>query len=128
MTAPTTPTDVVRRLLDSMQARDWRSANDCVSPSAMIVWPASGEAFTGPAFVAVNEAYPEGWKITIVDVLEQDDRVAARFRVDHDDNVFWCAGFYTVDGGRIIEGVEHWLTENSEAPPAWRAGFNAAGQ
>ena len=52
--------------------------------------------------------------------------VAAQVRVIHGDDVFWCAGFYTVTDGVIVRGVEHWVTEGSEDPPEWRRRFRTA--
>ena len=48
----THPADVVRRLFERMEARDWAGAGELVAPEAVIEWPATGERFTGAGFVA----------------------------------------------------------------------------
>ena len=116
----THPADVVRRLFERMEARDWAGAGEVVAPGAVIEWPATGERFTGTGFVAMNAAYPEGWSITVDDVVGTGDRVAALVTVAHPPEVHRCAGFYTVWDGRISGGVELWVTASSEDPPAWR--------
>ncbi|MDH4279703.1 MAG: hypothetical protein OEZ14_03085 [Acidimicrobiia bacterium] len=86
----------------------------------------TGEQFDGPNFLAMNRAYPEGWSIEVVEAIDSADdpgRVAAQVRVEHGADTFWCAGFYTVLDGRIVDGVEHWVTERSQAPPDWRRPF-----
>jgi hypothetical protein len=118
------PNPVVR-LWQAMERRDWQQALDCVAPDAQIRWPATGERFTGPDFVAMNRAYPEGWSIEIVESLRSGDRVSAQVRVTHGGEVHWCAGFYTVEGSRIVDGVEYWVTEGADDPSAWRSRFAA---
>lgn len=103
-----------------MEARDWRGAERLLSPTAVIEFSATGERFVGPAFVAMNAAYPEGWSIDVVETLSRGDRVAAHVRVVHGEDVFWCAGFYSVTDGAITSGVEHWVTAGAETPPEWR--------
>jgi hypothetical protein len=120
------PATVVRGLFESMQARAWDAARALVDETATIHWPVTQERFDGDAYVEMNRSYPDGWTITICDVLAADDRVAARVRVDHGDDLFWCAGYYTVTDGRIADGVELWCTEGSEPAPAWRAPFRRA--
>jgi ketosteroid isomerase-like protein len=124
---PPEPGSVVRSFFERMQARDWDGAAALVAPDATVRFTETGERFVGDAFVAMNRAYPEGWAIDVVEVLSAGDRVAAQVRVDHrsdgDVAVFWCAGFYTVRDGRIVDGVEHWVTEGGAASPGWRAPF-----
>jgi hypothetical protein len=117
------PADVVREFHDRMQARDWRGAEALLSPAIEVCYPSTRERFVGPAFIAMNETYPDGWSLTVVEVIDMGDRVASRVRVDHGADTFWCAGFYTVRGGLIVDGIEHWLTEGAEEPPTWRAAF-----
>lgn len=112
---------VVRRVHDLMQARDWAGARTGVADDALIEYPASGERFTGRSWMDMNEAYPEGWTIEILEIVEHGDRAAARVRVTLDDvEISLCAGFYTTDGSRITEGIEIWSTERGETPPEWR--------
>ncbi len=114
------PANVVIRFFERMEARDWDGAGACLADDAKINFTATGERFDGTGFLAMNRAYPEGWTITVVEVLTTGNRVAAQIIVDHGDNRFWCAGFYTVANGRITEGTEHWVTQDADEPPAWR--------
>ena len=106
-----------------MEARDWRGAGELLSPSVRIEYTATGEVFEGSDFLAMNEAYPEGWSIEVIETISAGPRAAAQVRVDHGGNVFWCAGFYTISNGVIVKGTEHWVTEKSESPPEWRLPF-----
>lgn len=123
MNATSEAATVVRSLFEAMEARDWALARTLISDNATIDWTETGERFVGQRFIDVNEAYPEGWTIDVVEVLDAGDRAAAQVRVTLGDETFWCAGFYSVDDGRITGGTEHWVTAGSEAPPAWRDGF-----
>jgi ketosteroid isomerase-like protein len=120
-----TSTDVVRSFFDAMEARDWDRAGDFLAPSVDVRFTATGERFVGTNFLAMQRAYPDGWHIDVVEILASGNRTAAQVRVVLDDEVFWCAGFYTVQDGRIVDGVEHWITADSETPPAWRIPFAA---
>ena len=119
------PVDVVRQLFERMQARDWPGAASVMSPTAVIRYTATGEQFTGAAFMAMNEAYPDGWNIEVMDVMASGQRVAAHVRVPNGDQIDWLSGFYTVADDTIVEGAEHWVTERSEPAPAWRATFTS---
>ena len=109
-----------------MQARDWEAAAQLLSPTIHIEYSETGERFDGANFLAMNMAFPEGWSITVVETIVSGHRVAAQVRVDQGDDVFWCAGFYTVVDGVITDGTEHWVTARSEAPPEWRLRFTTA--
>jgi len=117
---------VVRQFYERMQARDWTAAAELLSPTVEIRFTSTGERFVGPSFLAMNRAFPEGWTIDVHEVLCVGDRVATQVQVDQDGATFWCAGFYTVSEGRIVDGVEHWVTEHGELPPPWRQPFTTS--
>ena len=117
------PAEVVRALFDRMQARDWGGARATVAPDAHVRYTTTGEEFSGTGFLAMNEAYPEGWTIEVIDVIASGDRVAAQVRVPNGGQIDWCSGFYTVVDGVIVEATEHWVTDSSEPAPEWRAPF-----
>lgn len=123
------PAETVRTFFERMEARDWEGVAERLSPTIHVEYTETGELFDGPNFLAMNRAYPEGWSIEVVETIggngptDGPARVAAQVRVVHGDETFWCAGFYTVDGGRITDGVEHWVTERSQPPPRWRKRF-----
>jgi ketosteroid isomerase-like protein len=115
--------DVVREFHERMQARDWDGAAELLDPSIEIRYTATGERFVGAAFLAMNRAYPDGWTIQVHEVMTSGARVAAQVRVDQGQEIYWCAGFYTVRDGRIVDGVEHWVTACSEPAPPWRHAY-----
>ncbi|MDJ0771655.1 MAG: nuclear transport factor 2 family protein [Ilumatobacter sp.] len=119
------PADVVRALFERMQARDWDGAAALLAPDLTVEWTQTGERFEADGFVAMNQAYPEGWSIDVVETLGAGSRVAAQVRVDQPPHTFWCAGFYEVVDGQVVSGVEHWVTAGSEPPPEWRQRFTA---
>jgi limonene-1,2-epoxide hydrolase len=114
---------VVRGFFEAMQRRDWAAVEQLTSRELSVWWPVTLERFEGSSFVDMNRAYPEGWAISVSEVLEDGDRVAARVRVDQADVAYWCFGFYTVGGGVITEAIEGWLVEGGEDAPDWRAPF-----
>lgn len=120
------PADVVRALFERMQARDWVGAGATMASDAVIRYSATGETFTGASFMAMNEAYPEGWTIEVVDIAAAGNRVAAQVRVPNGGQIDWLSGFYTVVDGQIVDGHEHWVTERTEPAPDWRAPFTTA--
>ena len=117
--------EVVIAFFERMQARDWRGAGQMLAHDVHIEYTGTGEQFDGPAFLAMNEAYPEGWDLEVVEAISAADRVAVQVAVRHGNLTFWCAGFYSVADGTIVGGVEHWVTERSETPPQWRSAFSS---
>jgi predicted kinase len=117
------PGVVVRRWLESMQARDWATTDRCLSADIVVRFTETNEVFRGPNFLAFQRAYPDGWVLTVEEVITMGSRVASQITVDQDNVRYWCAGFYTVIEGKIVEGVEHWVTEGATVPPPWRLEF-----
>lgn len=116
--------EIVRALFERMQARDWAGAREVMADDARITYSATGEVYTGASFMAMNEAYPEGWTIEIIDIVAAGERVAAQIRVPNSGQIDWLSGFYTVREGVIVEGHEHWVTERAEPTPDWRRPYN----
>jgi len=77
--------------------------------------------------MAMNEAYPDGWTIEVVDIVATGDRVAAQVRVPNGGQIDWVSGFYTVTDGLIVDGAEHWVTDCREPAPEWRRPFTING-
>jgi hypothetical protein len=106
--------DVVRSFFERMEARDWEGAAGCLAGDVVVEMAATAERLVGTAYLAFQRGYPEGWTITVLEVVG-DRRVSARVRVDHAGEVFLCAGFHDVNEGVIRCGVEHWVTLGAEA-------------
>ena len=84
----------------------------------------TGERYaSADAFIGMQRAYPEGWHIEVLRVVEEDPVVVAEIRVTQDAQVYPCVGIYRVPRGRISGGTEYWVTAGSEDPPVWRRRF-----
>jgi ketosteroid isomerase-like protein len=116
--------DVVRALWERMEARDWDGARATLADGFVCDYPASHERFpSADAFIGMNRAYPEGWSITVDEIVESGSRVAARVRVSLGDDLFHCLSFAEVDDGRIVRSVDFWLDDGGDPAPDWRAPF-----
>jgi ketosteroid isomerase-like protein len=121
-----TGAEVLRTFQEAMQARDWSRARLLLHDDLVVDYPSTGERFVGgDAFLAMNRAFPEGWAISVQQVIEDGERVAAEVRVEQDGSVFWSASFAVVRDGQIIHLTEYWVTERGEQPPDWRAAFTS---
>ncbi|MBA3842426.1 MAG: nuclear transport factor 2 family protein [Actinobacteria bacterium] len=119
-----TGAEVLRAFQEAMQARDWERARPLLHDELVVVYPHTGERFVGgDAFLAMNRAFPEGWTISVRQVIEEGERVAAEIRVEQDGSVFWSVSFAVVRDGRIVHLTDYWVTERGEQPPGWRAAF-----
>lgn len=114
------PTLVVTSFFEAIQARSWDTATAFLADDVTAWWPVTDERFSGDSFIAMQRAYPEGWRITVEEMTADGDRVAARVAVEQDEERFWCHGWYRVGDGRITHVIELWGTEGSETPPEWR--------
>jgi predicted kinase len=123
LASSSSPEEVIHRFFTAMQDREWAAAGSCLSPDITVRFSETNEVFRGENFLAFQQAYPDGWNLQIVEVIATASRVAVQVTVDQDDTRFWCAGFYTVADGLIVEGVEHWVTEGATTPPPWRLAF-----
>lgn len=117
--------EVVTRLWDRIDARDWSAARELLDEGLVVRWPATGETFVGPDdFIAVQSQYPQGWSIRVLRVIADGDRVVAEVEVPQEGvGVFRTASFADVTAGRIRELTEYWVTVDGETPPAWRAPY-----
>ncbi|TNC34368.1 nuclear transport factor 2 family protein [Mumia zhuanghuii] len=121
--------ETVRALETRMEARDWEGVAALVHPAAVIEWPRTGETFTGAAYVAMNRAYPEGWSITVRDLVGSGERAASDLEVTQEgvDGVYVAAGFWTVRDGQVVAGREYWSGPGLDDAPAWRAPYTSQG-
>jgi hypothetical protein len=111
---------VVERLWTGMQAQDWDAVAACLAPTLVVRWPHTGERFGDrDAYLAANRGYPEGWSFAVQRLIGSGRDVASLVEIEHDDQVFHCAGFYEVEAGCIVRGVEYWMTAGGTLPPEW---------
>ena len=125
---PQTPVlQLVRRFWQALQARDFAGARALLSDDFGSTLWSSGERYTSAdGYIAMQQAYPEGWTILLRDLVRlADGRVLALVRVDQPPGVFFATTLCRVDEGRITAVDEYWATV--EAPPAWRTPAAFAG-
>ena len=114
--------EAVRLLWERMEARDWEGVAAQVHPDAVVDWPNTGERMRGREnYLAVQRAYPEGWHIEVLGIVDAGDQVACEVRVDHEGERFYAASFFEVADGKIVSAVEYWSNGEADEPPAWRA-------
>jgi SnoaL-like domain len=119
-----TPGALVRALWERMEARDWAGARATLADTYTCDYPASGERFgSADAFVAMNRAYPEGWAVTVDEIVEAGPRVVARVRVTHGGGLLHCLSFADIEDGHIARSVDFWLDDRRDPAPDWRAPY-----
>jgi hypothetical protein len=119
-----TPAETVRALWERIEARDWDGARATLADGFTCAYPATGETFpSAERFVAMNRAYPEGWHITVDEIVAEGGRVAARVRVTHGDDLFHCLSFAEVEDGLIARSLDFWVDDAGDEAPDWRAPF-----
>ena len=117
---------LVRLLWERFEARDWTGARELLARDMVCRWPHSDERFEGAdTFIAMNRAYPEGWRITLLDVTARPGGAVSRIRVDQAGQTFHAASFFDIADGLIAAVVEYWVTCGAEDAPAWRAEFSS---
>ena len=113
---------LVRRLWDLFQAREWDAARDLLTEDFAAEWPHSRERFRGrDAFIEMQRAYPEGWAIEVQRIVGRGGEIASEIRVTHAGRTFYAASFFEVRHGKLASVRELWVEEASEEPPEWRA-------
>ena len=119
------PSEVVRALWNSIQARDWGAVADLIAEDAIVEWPVSAERIVGrDNYVAVNREYPEGWSINVLRIVADGDQVVSEVEVPHAEfGRFRAASFWTVTGGKIVRGTEYWSSVGADEAPLWRSAF-----
>jgi ketosteroid isomerase-like protein len=112
----------VRLLWERMEARDWDGVAAQLHPDVVVDWPNTAERMRGRGnYLAVQRAYPEGWHIEVLRIVDGGDTVASEVRVEQDDQRFFAVSFFELVEGRIIRAVEYWSDGEPEAAPEWRA-------
>ena len=114
--------ELVRRLYEAYQERDWDAAAELVHEDAVLAMPATGERLAGRAGVLdFQRAYPEPWgELRVLRVVGEGDSAAAEIEVVAPDATFRMAAFWRSDGGWLRDGAEYWITVGGEQPPPTR--------
>jgi hypothetical protein len=116
------PVDVVRSFWERMEARDWDDARALLDDDLVVVWPATRERFEGAdTFIALNQAYPGDWHISVQSVHADARDALAWVEVRVDGQLSLCAQKATVADRKIVSSIELWIDEGEITPPPWRA-------
>jgi len=121
--AITTAAELVRKLYEAYQARDWETAAAVLHQDAVVVMPATNERLTGRASVVeFQRSYPEPWgDLRVVHVVADRGSAAAEIAVVAAEATYRMAAFWRVGDGLLCEGIEYWITVGGEEPPPERA-------
>ncbi len=112
----------VRLLWERMEARDWEAVADQLHPDVVVDWPNTEERFRGrDNYLGMQRAYPEGWHIEVLRIVDGGDTVVSEVRVEQEGRRFFAVSFFELEEGRIVRAVEHWSGGEPEPAPAWRA-------
>ncbi len=118
-TRPEDAGDLIRRLHERYQARDWSAAEALLHPDVQLRMPATAEVFTGrDRVLALQVDYPEPWgELRVLRVVDGGPCVAAvEVEVAAPDQVFRCAGFWETREGLLYRGTEYWVTVGGDEP------------
>jgi ketosteroid isomerase-like protein len=114
--------ELVGRLYEAYQARDWGTAAELLHPDAELEMPATSERLSGRSGVIdFQRAYPEPWgDLSVLGVVGEGDTAAAEIEVVAPDATFRMAAFWRSEDGLLRDGAEYWLTVGGEEPPPTR--------
>ncbi len=114
--------ELVGRLYEAYQARDWGTAAELLHPDAELEMPATSERLSGRSGVIdFQRAYPEPWgDLSVLGIVGEGDTAAAEIEVVAPDATFRMAAFWRSEDGLLREGAEYWLTVGGEEPPPTR--------
>ena len=114
--------EIVRRLWERMEARDWEGVAEQLHSDVVVDWPNTAERMRGRGnYLAVQREYPEGWHIEVLRIVDGGDTVVSEVRVDHDGQRFFAVSVFELADGRISHAVEYWSEGELAPAPEWRA-------
>src|SRR5262245_36199821 len=116
--------EVVERLWQLFEAREWEKAGEQLHDDFEAFWPHTGEVFRGrDNFIAMQLNFPGlgDWHIHIKRIAAQGDLIVAEVMVAHDQGQSLVASFAEIKDGKIHRLTEYWVEAGSEEPPEWRA-------
>ena len=116
-------TELVRRLYERYQARDWEAAAELLHVEAIVDMPETRERLFGrDGVIDFQRRYPEPWgDLTVLRVLGGADEACAEVEVVAPGDTFRLAAFWRVDDRLLRDGVEYWVTVGGSEPPPGRA-------
>ncbi len=114
--------ELVRRLYEAYQARDWGTAAELLHPDAELEMPATSERLSGRSGVIdFQRAYPEPWgDLSVLGVVGEGDTAAAEIEVVAPDSTFRMAAFWRSEDGLLRAGAEYGHRVGGDKPPPTR--------
>ncbi len=119
--------ELVRRLYEAYQDRDWDIAQRCLHPDAVVEMPATAERLAGRMqVIEFQSQYPEPWgDLAVRRVVDGGESAAAEIEViAPDGTVFRMAAFWQLSEGLLRSATEYWVDPGGEPPPG-RAAYPA---
>ncbi|MFF1557850.1 nuclear transport factor 2 family protein [Streptomyces sp. NPDC058279] len=124
------PLNVVARLWERIEARDWDGIGKLVAEDAVIEWPVSGERIVGRAnFIAVlaedddGDDDGDGVAVEVLRLLADGDLVVTEVEIPQDHVVYRAVSLWTVRDGEVVGAREYWTSPGQDPAPRWRAGY-----
>ena len=77
-------------------------------------------------YLGMQQAYPEGWHIEVLGIVDGGDTVVSEVRVEQAGKRFFAVSFFELEDGKIVRAVEYWSDGEPEPAPAWRAPLDGA--
>ena len=100
---------VVLELWQTMSELRFRDVGPLLAEDVVCEWPLTRERIRGrDNYIALNEAYPGRWTITVEEHFAAGDRVVTRCRLEWDNRVNYAISFFTVRDGLITHEVDWW--------------------
>lgn len=112
--------NLVRKLYEAYQARDWSAAEALLHPEVVVDMPATEERLVGrEQLMRFNRDYPEPWgQMGVLRVVAgHADDAAAEVEVHAGAEVLRMASFWASRDGLLCHGTEYWLRLGEEPPP-----------
>jgi ketosteroid isomerase-like protein len=117
--------DVVRRLWELFEARDWEEAAALLHEDVVVDWPWSAERIRGrDNFIRVNVHHPApDWHIELRRLVAEGDQVVSEVAVPYEGGRTQAASFYELREGRIARIVEYWIDFGQQEPLDYRSAW-----
>lgn len=108
---------VVRELWRLMSDQQFAAVGALLADDFVCDWPLTRERIRGrERYIALNQAYPGAWRITIEELMQSDDLVMTRCRLEWSGRVEYAISFFTMRDGRIAHEVDWWPVPYSPPP------------
>ncbi|MGO2745722.1 nuclear transport factor 2 family protein [Microbacterium sp.] len=116
--------EALQRLADTINAHNWDGISELLHPTFVCHLVATNEQFDAPSWIAFNANYPGFQSMKLIDLINANDRAAARGHVtgvaDGVEKEYSVAQFARMRDGLIEELVEVWADLDDVAPPGTR--------